>query len=53
MADNGRRIIMRNIRFLAPKTTSRTKRLGLHGLDRPDPQIARFLATVDRAMAHL
>ena len=54
MADAGRRVIMRNIRVLAPKTTCRAKWLGLHGLDRLDPKhIARFLATVDHAMAHL
>ena len=54
MADAGRRVIMRNIRFLAPKSTCRAKWLGLYGLDRPDPQhIARFLAKVDHTMAHL
>ena len=54
MTDAGRRVIMRNIRFLAPKKTCRAKWLGLHGLDRPDPQhIARFLVKVDRAMAQL
>lgn len=54
MADAGRRVIMRNIRFLAPATTCRAKWLGLYGLDRPDPRrIARFLARVDHAMVHL
>ena len=54
MGDAGRRVIMRNIRFLAPKTACRGKWLGLYGLDRPDPQhIARFLTKVDHAMAHL
>ena len=54
MADAGRRVIMRNIRLLAPKTTCRAKWYGLHGLDRLDPKhIERFLATVDHAMAHL
>lgn len=54
MADAGRRVVKRNIRFLAPKTTCRAKWLGLHGLDRPNAQrIARFLAKVDHAMVHL
>lgn len=54
MADAGRRVVMRNIRFLAPKTKCRARWLGLYGLDRPDPpSIARFLAKVDHTMAHL
>lgn len=52
--DAGRRVLMRNIRFLAPKTTCRAKWLGLYGLDRPDQQrVDRFLAKVDSTMAQL
>ena len=54
LSDAGRRVIMRNIRFLAPKATCRAQWLGIYGLDRSDPKhTERFLAKVDDAMAHL
>lgn len=54
MVDSGRRLIKRNVRFLAPKFRCRSTWLGLYGVDRRSPaEVASFVARVDRKMASL
>ncbi len=54
LADNGRRVIMRCIRMLAPPLRCRTTWLGLYGLNRSSPQhIERFIQKVNSTMGSL
>ena len=54
LADNGRRIIMRCIRMLAPPLRCRTTWLGLYGLNRSSPEhIERFIRKIDSTLGSL
>ena len=54
LADNGRRIIMRCIRMLAPPLRCRTTWLGLYGLNRSSPEhIERFIRKIDTTLGSL
>ncbi len=54
LADNGRRVIMRCIRMLAPPLRCRTTWLGLYGLNRSSPEhIDRFIRKIDSTLGSL